>query len=118
MPAPARIAVVGATGSVRRSAVSVLERTGLPVEATSRSTVGPPSPCRAYIRTVARLPAHRPLAVTLLPVSRHHRCRGALHRHRSQEIRSSSSAAAATDQKVSPTFTSFTARVATSHRSR
>ena len=36
MPAPARIAVVGATGRVRRHAVSVLERTGLPVEATSR----------------------------------------------------------------------------------
>ncbi len=40
MPAPARIAVVGATGRVRRHAVSVLERTGLPVEATSRSTDG------------------------------------------------------------------------------
>ncbi len=60
MPAPARIAVVGATGRVRRHAVSVLERTGLPVEAISRFTDGAGLPCRAYIRTVARLPPTAP----------------------------------------------------------
>ena len=76
------------------------------------------SPSMADFTISLPIAAHRPLAVTLLPVSRHHRCRGVLHRHRTQEIRSPSSAAAATDQKVSPTFTSFTARVATSHRSR